>query len=211
MIRLAVSVEGETEEDFVNGTLAHHLQRNGVYATPILLGRARYGVGGGGDVRLDRLAREMRYLQRSFDAVTSLVDFYGFRDKGSRTADELVLAIQERIGQSDERFVFPYVQLHEFEGLLFSDVRAFGKALDGVPLSELAAIRSEFPTPEDINDDPATAPSKRIGRLIPRYRKRLHGPSIADEIGLDTIRKECARFDVWLRRLESLDKLRTIV
>lgn len=209
MIRLAVSVEGETEEDFVNGALASRLQRHGVYATPILLGRARYGVGGGGDVRLDRLAAEMRFLQHSFDAVTSLVDFYGFRDKGSRTVDELVLAIQEHIGQCDERFVFPYVQLHEFEGLLFSDVRAFGKALEDVPLTELVAIRSEFPTPDDINDDPATAPSKRIGRLIPHYRKRLHGPLIADEIGVDTIRNECARFDVWLRRLESLGELRT--
>lgn len=128
MIRLAVSVEGETEEDFVNGALASRLQRHGVYATPILLGRARY---------------------------------------------------------------------------------VLWEALEDVPLTELAAIRSEFPTPEDINDDPATAPSKRIGRLIPHYRKRLHGPLIADEIGVDTIRNECARFDVWLRRLESLGELRT--
>ena len=155
-------------------------------------------------MRLEKLAMDMRHLRGRFDAVTSLVDFYGFKKKGSMTPDELVRAIQERIGLDDDRFVFPYVQLHEFEGLLFSDVSAFGRVLRGAPVTELASIRSRFLTPEDINDDSATAPSKRIARLMPRYRKRLHGPRLADEIGLDTMRKECPRFARWLGRLESL-------
>ena len=203
MIRLAISVEGQTEEDFVKSLLAEHLGTRGVYSTPILLGRAR-SRRGGGDVTLDRLAKEMRHLQYRYDAVTSLVDFYGLRDKDDRRPDELIEAIQERIGPRDKRFVFPYVQLHEFEGLLFSDVRAFGQVLGHAPVADLASIRGKFPTPEDINDDSATAPSKRIARLIPGYRKRRHGPRVAGEIGLGKMRRECPRFAKWLGRLESL-------
>lgn len=209
MIRLAVSVEGETEEEFVNESLAPHLRRSDLYATPVLIGRARRRIRGRGDVTIDRLAREMRYLSRSFDAVTSLVDFYGFRDKGSKLPNELVGAIRNRIGQFDERSVLPYVQLHEFEGLLFSNVEAFGRILPDAPVAELKLIRFEFGTPEDINDRPEAAPSKRIETLIPRYRKTLHGPLLALEIGLDTIRSECPRFDAWLRRLEALGEFET--
>lgn len=77
MRRLAISVEGQTEEEFVNEVLKGHLQAVGVAPTPILLGSARGGVGGG-DVRVGRLISDMVHLCRSFDTVTSLVDFYGF-------------------------------------------------------------------------------------------------------------------------------------
>ena len=38
MIRLAIAVEGETEEAFVNDVLADHLSDKGVALTPNLLG-----------------------------------------------------------------------------------------------------------------------------------------------------------------------------
>lgn len=65
-------------------------------------------------------------------------------------------------------------------------------------------IRSEFSTPEDINDNPNTAPSKRIGKLIPGYHKITGASVVAKEIGLATIRTECPRFGAWVNRLESL-------
>jgi len=204
VIRLAVSVEGETEEEFVNGSLAPHLRFNDIYATPVLIGRARRRASSGGNVSIDRLANEMWHLSKSFDAVTSLVDFYGFRGKGSKSQNELVEAIRNRISQVHERSILPYVQLHEFEGLLFSNVEAFGQILPDAPVAELKSIRSEFGTPEDINDHPDTAPSKRIEALIPRYRKTLHGPLVALEIGLRNMRTECPRFDTWLGELEAL-------
>ena len=101
MTRLAISVEGETEEEFVKEALATHLQSRGIYATPVLLDRARRRVQGGGNVTIDRLASEMRHLRHSFDAVTSLVDFYGFRGKGARSPDGLVQAIHDCIGRFD--------------------------------------------------------------------------------------------------------------
>ena len=205
MIRLAISVEGETEEEFVKEVLAGHLRSRGIDTTPVLIGRARGGaVHGGGHVTTDRLAREMRHLRHSFGAVTSLVDFYGFKDKDDRSPDALLRAIRGAVGQIDERFVFPHVQVHEFEGLLFSDVDVFQNEFGGRVVADLRAIRSGFETPEDINDSSKTAPSKRIQELIPTYRKTLHGPLLADDIGLDRIRSECPRFDAWLRRVESL-------
>ena len=209
MIRLAVSVEGQTEEEFVKNVLAPHLLACGIAAEPILLGRARNGRAGGGDVTVPGLVFDMVHLRRSYDAVTSLVDFYGFRGKEQRSADELEDVIrggvEEKTGWQGDR-VMPYVQRHEFEGLLFSDVRAFA-ILDDLPLRAvhlLKMIRSAFTTPEDINDDSRTAPSRRIAAEVPRFRKRLHGPLIAAETGLETIRAECPRFNAWLERLETL-------
>ena len=100
--------------------------------------------------------------------------------------------------------MFPYIQVHEFEGLLFSNVDAFVSVLPDAPVVELRSIRSAFGTPEDINDNIMTAPSKRIKTLIPHYQKTLDGTELALEIGLEAIRDECPRFDAWMRRLEFL-------
>lgn len=89
----------------------------------------------------------------------------------------------------------PYTQLHEFEGLSFSNVEALGRILPDAPVAELKSIRFDSGIPEDINDRREAAPSERIETLIPRYGKTLHGPFLALEIGLDTIRDKCPRFD----------------
>lgn len=107
----------------------------------------------------------------------------------------------------DHTRVFPYVQKYEFEGLLFSNVEAFegvsGATTDG--LAQLRNVRSGFPTPEDINDNQETAPSKRITKALPQYNKRIHGSRVASDIGLETIRAECPRFHLWMTRLEALN------
>ena len=207
MTRLAVSVEGQTEEEFVKRVLAGHLRERRVESTPIVLGRAR-GRAGGGNVSSKRLVSEMVRLLRSFDAVTSLVDFYGFRDKGDRTVEDIEAHLRNEITGRirDARNVVPYLQKHEFEGLLFSNVEVFAGQVDfpGGCRDDLQAIRERFTTPEDINDDPQTAPSKRMAKVIPRYKKPLHGPLLAEKIGLDGIRAECPRFNAWVMRLESL-------
>ncbi len=208
MIRLAISVEGQTEEEFVKSVLAGHLRTVRVEATPILLGRARGGGSGGGSVNVEGLISDMVHLCRSFDAVTSLVDFYGFRGKGKRTVDELEEHLDQEIQQrvSGRSTVIPYVQKYEFEGLLFSDVTAFGTVLDAPArtISELKNIYSLFCTPEDINDNLSTAPSKRIKQIVPGYQKAVNGPHVTREIGLEKIRAECPRFNNWVTRLESL-------
>ena len=211
MIRLAITVEGGTEEGFVKDVLASDLSRKGIYAFPILLGRSARRVRVGGNVTIARLAADMVSNYHRFDFVTSLVDFYGFRDKGTRSVGELEQAItqevEERIQRNwDERKVISYVQQHEFEGLLFSQVNGFLNVpgADQSTLQDLEGVRVQFPSPEDINDNPNTAPSKRIMQVLPDYVKTIDGPQIAQAIGLATIRQECPRFDSWVTRLESL-------
>ncbi len=202
MIRLAVSVEGQTEEEFVKTVLAERLREKGVEPYPSPLN---------GNVTIERLTADMARLFWNFNAVTSLVDFYGFRDKGKRTVDELEehlnREIQSKVRRKwDGRKIIPYVQKHEFEGLLFSDVTAFGSVL-GTPerkIAQIESIRSQFATPEDINDNSRTAPSKRIAGVIPKYRKVVDGRLLAEDIGLAAIRAACPRFDAWVTRLESL-------
>lgn len=210
MIRLAISVEGRTEEEFVKEMLKDHLGEIGVDVTPVLIGSAR-NLWKGGNVSLTAFVAEMSLLSHNFDAVTSLVDFYGFRGKGARTVDELVSDMSEelrgRLGPR-ARFdrVIPYIQMHEFEGLLFSRPEAFRFVPEAKEesVAELCSIRAQFASPEDINDSPDTAPSKRILKVLPSYQKVVHGPRIARRIGLEEIRQECVRFNAWLARLEAL-------
>ena len=75
MVRLAVSIEGQTEEDFVTKVLADVLRRRRIEPTPIRIGRTRNRGQGGGNVSVQRLVMEMITLRHSHDAVTSLVDF----------------------------------------------------------------------------------------------------------------------------------------
>ena len=107
-------------------------------------------------------------------------------------------------GFNRQRFV-PFVVIHEFEGLLFSDCGAFSRAIGRPNLeSKFRAIREQFATPEEINDSPQTAPSKRVEALVPEYEKPLFGALAVLEIGLARIRAECVHFDGWLKHLESL-------
>ena len=158
MIRLAISVEGQTEEEFVKDLLGEHLTPFGVEATPVQVGSAR-NRWKGGNVSESVLIAEMRLLSHNFDAVTSLVDFYGFRGKRGRTVDELVAELQEglrgKIGPR-ARFdrVIPYVQLHEFEGLLFSRPDVFRSVPEATEeaVAEIRRTRARFASPEDINE-----------------------------------------------------------
>ncbi len=54
MIRLAISVEGRTEEEFVNNLLADHLRARGVEPQPILLN---------GNVTIERVASGKSHFQ----------------------------------------------------------------------------------------------------------------------------------------------------
>ena len=204
MTRVAIAVEGSTEEAFVKRLLVDYLAEKGIFVQPFPLG---------GNITIQRVASDMANFSWSFDFVTSLVDFYGFKDKGKKTIEELKRDIFDEVVKKirrsnlDQRRIFPYIQRYEFEGLLFSDVESF-RTVPGVDeecLEKLGQVRQQFETPEQINDNSVTAPSKRIEALIPIYNKFLHGPLVAGETGLDSMRNECPRFNEWLNHLESLD------
>lgn len=228
MPRLLVHVEGETEETFVNEVLAPHLYGLGYSGVSArLVGNSRQrdrrgGIRGWSAVRIDIL----KHLKEDSGCIaTTMVDYYALPQNGERAwpgraqagalqfsqkadvvENALLLDIGNELGASFDgsRFV-PYVTMHEFEGLLFSDCMRFAKGICQPELApQFQIIRSLFATPEEINDSPVTAPSKRVEALVPGYEKPLLGTLAALEIGLDVIRRECPYFRRWLERLENL-------
>ena len=120
----------------------------------------------------------------------------------------LELAFAQEIQK--QRFI-PYIHLHEFEALLFADVRPFDWEFlsHESQIQELHKIIDTFSNPELINEGESTAPSKRIIKLISEYesRKSSAGPAIAKAIGLERLREKCSHFNQWLTRLEQLSLL----
>lgn len=211
MIRVCIVCEGATEVEFVKTCLTPHLLDHGVNAYPSVV-QAPSGRHRGGRVTVERLARFISHEYHAADRLTTLVDFYGFQEADGRTQQELEQDILDNVARLtaglDRRFVRPYVQMHEFEGLLFSDIEQFQYVLDGWDddvRRTLTTIRSQFRTPEDINNSRETAPSKRILAAFPdgSYSKTEHGPVIAEAIGLAAIREQCPRFNEWVAMLEA--------
>lgn len=223
MIRLHVVVEGQTEEAFVNRLLAPALAERGVFADACLIGVPGHK---GGNVRWERLRKDLLHLllgDRSSYATTMFdwfrrgPDFPGgdlssMREtvqKRRALEDAMMEGLREACPEVMHRFI-PYVQMHEFEGLLFADTEAFARGVFNHDLaSGFRTIREEFSNPEEINDGPDTAPSKRISKLFRdhgfKYQKVVFGELAAAEIGLPTIRRECPNFHEWVCRLESLN------
>ena len=228
MTRLLVHVEGETEESFVNEILRDHLQAFGYERVSArLVGNARLRSRRGG-IRAWPAVRDdiLRHLKEDHQCIaTTMVDYYALPQTGVRAwpgratasaalppaKSELVnKALAEDIAKTmgndfnPSRFV-PFVVMHEYEGLLFSDCEAFGRGIGRTDLiDKLQAIRDQFTTPEEINDSPETAPSKRIEKLVIGYQKPLLGTLAALEIGLPKIRAACPSFSSWLDQLETL-------
>ena len=81
----------------------------------------------------------------------------------------------------------------------------FGRVIGRPDLAvSFQGIRDQFASPEEIDDSPETAPSKRVASLVAGYQKPLLGIRAALEIGLDAMRRECPHFATWLSRLEAL-------
>jgi hypothetical protein len=228
MARLLIHVEGQTEEDFVNEVLRSHLVSKGYHSVEArIVGNARLRQRRGGirpwpSVRTD-IVNHLREDQGC--VATTMVDYYALpqggpggwpgraKSKSLNSIKKKALCVQEAVrddlvtemGHSfdSDRFV-PFVVMHEFEGLLFSDCAAFSHGIGRSDLEiRFRKIREQFATPEEINDSPDTAPSKRVEALVEGYEKPLLGVLAVLEIGLARIRAECPHFDEWLKQLES--------
>jgi len=227
MARLLVHVEGETEETFVNEVLRPHLYKHRYESIGArLIGNARQrhrrgGIRAWSAVRGDILAH---LKEDSAAIVTTMVDYYALPQTGGRawpgralagtlpfpqksgTVEDALLAdVCLGMGKNfNARRFIPYVMMHEFEGLLFSDCYLFANGIGRPELApQFQAIRNRFNNPEEINDSPITAPSKRVEGLVPGYEKPLLGTLAVITIGLDKIRDECPHFRRWIERLEA--------
>jgi hypothetical protein len=224
-MRLHIIAEGQTEETFVNNTLAIHLGHFNIQTDVRCVMTIKNGaqIHRGGLSKYDKVrfdvtqwikqdqSPEVRF-STMFDFYALPIDFPGFQQAQKLSdAYDQVRAIENafRDDIGDYRFI-PYIQLHEFEALLFADIRQMEWAFidQEKQIGKLVTIAQEFENPELINLHQETAPSKRIIAKIPEYtfRKASAGPIVADKIGIQTIRNRCQHFDEWIKRLEGLSQ-----
>lgn len=215
MSRVYLLVEGQTEEAFVRELLTPHYARIGLYLTPIIVSTSpghKGGVVSYAKVRpqISRLCRQdaAAHVTTLFDLYALPSDFPGKTDPAyprDGTGVQKAAYLEARLGQDiNESNFLPNLLVHEFEALLFTAPQKFAEWTDDgrVVSALMAGARDRLP--EDINDGPLTAPSKRVLAAMPEYQKTFHGPLIACEIGLDAIRQSCPHFNDWLKKLDSL-------
>ncbi len=220
MNRVLALVEGQTEQTFVEEVLAPALGIHGVFMTGALIGKPGHkgGVRPYPAVLPEILAAlkqdKQRFCTTMFDYYALPTDWPGAMESKSKPPKQGVAILEREIHNDvcqqlgsafDTNRFRPYLQLHEFEALLFSDPQVLADVLQEPTLSpRLEAVVRECGEPEAIDDDPDTAPSKRIMRLAGHYQKVLHGTIVAKRIGIQKMRGQCPHFAEWLEMLEEL-------
>ncbi|HKM41901.1 MAG TPA: DUF4276 family protein [Methanocorpusculum sp.] len=216
MVTLYVSCEGYTEEVFIKRLMAKPFRQKGVHIRPVIV-QTSVGPGGrirrGGGSSYEKIVTDVMTLCRHTDSyVTTMYDFYKFPLipdcilPDSCTPTESVRRMEEAFAKDIDRDNFrPNILLYEFETLLFSKPSAFalcGMSPEGV--RELVNLRKQF-LPEEIDGGEKTAPSKRIKHIYPGYQKPTDGATVALDIGLDTMCKECPHFGEWIEWVRTLE------
>ncbi len=145
-----------------------------------------------------------------------MIDLYGLGDlldggkKQNETPEEIVTSIENNFVDEfpNPRFV-PYIQLHEFEALIFVDLRQIKVAFPDEQIDDVInSLNSNAgkTEPEEINDGNDTSSLNRIIAAIQSYEnsKSSSGPQIVHAIELPKLRERCAHFNRWVTILEQL-------
>ena len=224
-----VLCEGQTEQGFVDCVLKPYLINNGVAAVKsILVTTNKKKNARGGLVAYLHAYNDLKTMlsmnpdsdyechvfTTMFDLYALPNDFPGYTeahsiaDRYSRVA-AFEKAFAKAIGS--DRFI-PYIQLHEYEALVFCGLdylkdmyKECQKSVDKLK-EELELIGN----PELVNDNPDTAPSKRIIKAIEGDKKTLYnydkpkaGRYVAEKVGIEVLRKKCCHFNEWVENLIS--------
>jgi len=219
-VEVYVIVEGQTEQTFIREILAPYLSYKSIYLHSALIGKPGHK---GGNIRFERAISDVGRLlkQRLNIYVSTMFDYFRIEpqwpglksiqsndsalEKARKMEHYTMLAmIKEYPAQNVEKRFIPYISMHEFEALLFSDSEKLAQIINTDPL-KIEKILQECGEPEEINDNEQTAPSKRLQLLYDKkYRKVTMGKIIAYNIGINTMRKRCPHFNEWLNKLELL-------
>lgn len=207
MKRLVFIVEGDTELLLLDKVVIPYLITKGISnisKQTIVTNRKQHKKGGVGSY--GKYKNEvMRTLSQGNVLVTTLVDFYAlptdFPDFSTDKADvvQMEQAILTDFGNTSD--FIPYIQLHEVEALMFSSTEGFEFVEDDEnKIDLLRAIMQEYPNPEDINNSPETAPSKRLINIID-YDKTGDGEFILEMVGIGAMLDKCPRFKDWIHQI----------
>jgi len=220
MNRVLAVVEGQTEQTFVRDVLAPDLAPQGVFLTAMRVGKPGHK---GGIQSWQKARRDINSALKSDRSrhCTTMFDYYALpedwpgrqaaRDQPFRMAVTIIeKAMIDDVGETmgaswNSAYFIPYIVLHEFEALLFSDTASLADVVQPASLKRTfdEAVK-ECGEPEAIDDDPETAPSKRIESAAPHYDKVVHGPIAAQRIGLKCMQEACPHFKSWLEQIEGL-------
>ena len=215
MKRLYIVVEGQTEQEFVNSVIAPYLQNFGIYSvTPTLIHTSRTGKGGMANYQHLKNTINLQLVSKKDDfVVTTFIDFFRIPNNmpdyetcmGEGDKMKKVEMLEEAINKdiADKRFA-AYIQLHEFEALLFADNRGFEYYYPKNITEQTAKIIEAYNNPEDINSSPQGAPSKRLLAINPDYNKVIEGNLVAMEIGIEKIIDKCPRFATWIEKITAM-------
>lgn len=216
MKHLIVIGEGQTEQEFCKDVLSpYFLPREIQIHNPTIKKT------GGGIVKWEVLKKQIEnhLFQQPNAIVTTFIDYYALPnnypnwDEAHRNPDRnirmnvLEAGMSEDIDESLRHRFIPYIQLHEFEGLLFNDIRIFDENFRREEFTNYDELEQTIRLNENsemINDGQTTAPSKRLLRLIDGYSKVVYGSCIAESIGMDRLRQKNPRFNHWISCLESI-------
>jgi Domain of unknown function (DUF4276) len=224
-VQIHLVVEGATEQTFVRDVLSPEMALTGVYLHAVEIGPPGHK---GGNIRFDRAQTDIgNFLKQRGDIyVSTMFDFFrinpewpgknevqkriqdGASLSASQKADILESAMHNAIQKAfpalnpKERFI-PYIEMHEFEALLFSDAQKLADIV-GIDIGSIEKVLEEYDNPEEINDGPETAPSKRLLALKNGYKKVAKGKAVSEAIGIQAIRRQCPHFNNWLKKLENL-------
>lgn len=217
-------VEGPTEQAVVNRVFNPYLSPKGIYLYPRIVGKPGQKGGNRFSVVFKELLALLKQEMRS--VVTTMFDFYGLsgdwpgRKEAGETVDitrksthiESALMEKVKVTMGDDfnpaRFI-PYVQMHELEALLFADTSVMANSFEKPDLhKDFERIVQECGGCEEIDDNPHSAPSKRIEAICPSYKKGssdiVHAYRILEKIGIEAVRQKCPHFHLWLEKLENL-------
>jgi hypothetical protein len=218
MKRLIIIGEGQTEQAFCKDILQPFFATKSIYIQNPTIKKTK-----GGIVPWKELKKEILNHLKSDTTVcvTLLMDYYGIIPKHdfpeweesqtivdkNKRMDFLENAMLREIGKKYENRFIPYIQLHEFEGLLFCDKHVFDANFEREEFLDYNYLNETIErnaNPEMINDGKTTAPSKRLSKIILGYQKTVHGPLLAEEIGLKAMREKCPRFNNWIEKLSEI-------
>jgi hypothetical protein len=199
-LNITVIVEGKTELTFIEKILAPYLGNKNIFMTPTQVSKPGQK---GGDVKFSRVKNDIgiHLKQRNDTYVSTFVDYYGIKEwpgldkidnnyTPKQISELLLYSAKEKVisqfseQQAKRRFI-PYIAVHEFEALLFSDVEILSSKLN-ISVKEVEKKIKKFKNPEEINKNPNTAPSKILKGLLQngKFYKISSGIAIAKKIGL---------------------------
>lgn len=215
MKKLIFICEGDTEQYFCKEILESHFLAKGIQIQYPLIIHSN-----GGIVKWEHIKTQINnHFATDNDVfITTFIDYYGMYDhhnfpdwavaeaEPNKSSRMNILETGMKNDVNPAIKFIPYVQLHEFEGLVFSDHAAFVNYYDpaDADYTALQTICTNYPNPEDINNSKATAPSKRLLNHIPRYLKKIDGIDLLKQIGLQGVRNKCPRFNDWITALEAI-------